>query len=445
MHSSDFPENFIWGVASSAYQTEGFAGLDGKGKSIWDQFSNKKGKVKFNQNADQANEFYIRYPEDIRLLREMNCRHFRFSIAWTRIFPDGKGRVNNKGIEFYNKLIDECLQNGIQPWITLYHWDLPLELQKGGGWMNRDIVEWFTEYVEVCIKAFGDRVKHWMVLNEPTAYTGLGYFMGIHAPGVKGLKSFLPAVHHSALANAIGGKMIRELDPDAYIGTTFSFSPIESIDQKSKNIAARNRVDALLNRLFLEPLLGYGYPLETLPSFKPIESSFLEGDEENLSFDFDFIGVQNYSREVVKFSYFTPYVNAKLVSAKKRKLKQTAMGWENYPDSILSIVKQLNTYKNIPDLIITESGIPLEEELKEDVRVMDKERVEYYQKYLFNLLSLTKEYDKLKGFFAWTNTDNFEWAEGYRPKFGLISINRQNQKRIPKDSFYWFQKFLKET
>lgn len=399
--------------------------------------------MKSKQNANVANDFYRQYQNDLSLIREMNCVNFRFSLSWSRILPNGTGSLNQKGVDFYNRVIDNSLTLGINPWVTIYHWDLPQILQEKGGWTNRDVIYWFEEYAECCVKQFGDRVNNWMILNEPLAFTALGYFLGVHAPGMRSFKKFLSSVHHAAMVNSHTGRLIKDLIPESYLGTTFSLSPIEILKTSNRNRAAQKRVDALLNRLFIEPLLGLGYPIEDLMSFKPIEKYILANDQENLAFPFDFFGVQNYSREFIKHSYFAPYIKAKLISAKTRKVEVTAMGWENYPKSINKMLSQLERYKNLPDIIITESGIAFEEAEGLAKRVDDQNRIQYYSEVLKGLEVVSNGNSKLKGFFAWTNTDNFEWAEGYRPKFGLISIDRTTQKRIPKSSYYWFQEFLK--
>jgi beta-glucosidase len=214
LHSRDFGEEFTWGVASSAYQTEGAYLEDGKGLSIWDVFTHQRGKIKGDENGNHATSFYHRYIQDIILMEFLGIRNFRFSLSWSRLLPEGTGRKAEKGIEFYNNLIDFCLECGIEPWVTLYHWDLPQALEEKGGWTNRDILGWFEEYVSLCIKLFGDRVKNWMVMNEPMAFTGAGYFLGLHAPGKKGLSNFLPAVHHAALCQSLGARTIKSINSE---------------------------------------------------------------------------------------------------------------------------------------------------------------------------------------------------------------------------------------
>jgi beta-glucosidase len=312
-----FGNDFVWGVSTAAFQTEGACQTDGKGESIWDNFTAKKGAILNGDNAHTACDFYKDYKRDIDLIKQLNIPNFRFSIAWSRVLPEGTGRVNQAGIDHYNKVIDYCLQQGVTPWLTIYHWDLPQALENKGGWTNREIVNWFSEFTTICANAFGDRVSNWMIMNEPSVFTGAGYFLGIHAPGRKGLKNFLPAIHHAVLCITAGAKIVREILPKAFIGTTFSCSHIEPYTTKPRDIAAAKRVDTLLNRMFIEPILGLGYPMDDLPVLKSLSKYFYPGDEDRLSFDFDFIGLQNYTREIVQSSFFTPYVGASLVKAEK--------------------------------------------------------------------------------------------------------------------------------
>ena len=229
--SSGFPNGFLWGTATSAYQVEGAVTEDGRGPSIWDRFAHTHGTISDHSNGDTATDHYHRYKEDVQLMKALGAKAYRFSIAWPRVFPEGTGTPNPKGLDFYNRLVDELLANGIEPFATLYHWDLPQALEQKGGWTNREIIYWFEEYVKVCVQHFGDRVKRWMILNEPMVFTGAGYFLGIHAPGKKGLNNFLAAVHHAAMCQAAGGRFIRSLLPGAVIGTTFSCSLVNPAQQ----------------------------------------------------------------------------------------------------------------------------------------------------------------------------------------------------------------------
>ena len=440
MHKADFGQDFHWGVATSAYQTEGAHHTDGKGLSMWDQFSHKKGKIYNNQNANLACDFYHRYPEDIALVKSLNIPNFRISISWPRIFPQGRGHINPKGVDYYQKVIDTCLDMGITPWITLYHWDLPLAISQSGGWTNRDIVGWFSEYAAQCVRFFGDRVRYWMVLNEPNIFTGAGYFLGVHAPGKRWLNNYLPAIHHAALTQAEGGRVIKSLAPQAEVGTTFSCASIEPYANTPKDIAAAQRIDALFNQLFIDPLLGKFYPFSSLKPLQKIEKYVKAEDEKALAFDFDFIGIQNYTREIIKYSPLIPYVQANIVSARSRNVATTLMGWEVYPEALYHMLKKFHGY-GIKKIIITENGAAFEDKVI-GMRVHDENRIHYLRSNLAQALRAKKEGVNLAGYFVWTLTDNFEWAEGYRPTFGLVHVNFKNQQRIIKDAGFWYQRFL---
>ncbi len=439
-----FGNDFAWGVSTAAFQVEGACDIDGKGQSIWDVFSNKKGKILNGDSASIACDFYNQYQKDIDLIKQLNIPNFRFSISWTRIFPEGTGEINAEGIAYYNRVIDYCLEQDITPWITLYHWDLPQELELKGGWTNRDIIEWFTEFVTVCIQNFGDRVKNWMIMNEPAVFIGAGYFLGIHAPGRTGLKNFLPAIHHVVLSMVAGAKTVRQLLPLAQIGTTFSCSFIEPYSGKPKDINAAKRADALINRLFIEPILGLGYPVNDVPVLKGIEKFYKEGDEDNLKFDFDFIGIQNYTREIVKYSFFTPYISARLVKAQNRGVELTEMKWEVYPQAIYQMIKKFNAYPQIKKLYITENGVAFKDQLI-DNKIDDPKRIEYLNTHLQQVLNAKNDGFKVDGYFVWTLTDNFEWAEGYHPCFGLIHIDFKTQQRTIKSSGHWYADFLSDS
>lgn len=442
LQATDFGEDFVWGVSTAAFQIEGAHDLHNKGASIWDEFTAKKGNTYKDQHAEEACDFYNRYQEDILLMKRMNIGHFRFSLSWSRILPNGTGEINAMGVEFYDKVINFCLECGIEPWITLYHWDLPLALENKGGWANRKVVDWFEEYTRVCANSFGDRVKNWMVLNEPMVFTGAGYFLGVHAPGKKGLGNFLPSVHHAVLCQAAGGRILRKWVAGANIGTTFSCSQISPYRNTAKDRRAAEKADTLLNRLFIEPLLGMGYPVDAVPVLKRIQDYILPGDLERAVFNFDFIGLQNYTREKVKHSYFVPYLRAKIVKASKRKVKTTLMDWEVYPPSIYNMIKKFNNYKAIDKIVITENGAAFEDVYKQG-KIVDTDRLHYLQSYIRQIYRAKQEGCKVNGYFVWTFTDNFEWAEGYYPRFGLVYVDFSSQKRTVKLSGKWYSSFLK--
>ena len=439
IHASDFEDDFIWGVANSAYQTEGHNFNFGKGPSIWDTFTNKKlNKV---ENGIEATNFYTLYEEDIKTAKDLHLKAFRFSISWARIFPEGIGKVNKEGVAFYHRIIDCCKKNNLEPWLTLYHWDLPQSLEDKGGWTNRDILQWFSEYTEFCAKEYGDKVKHWIVLNEPMSFTGLGYFTGYHAPGKKGLHNFLRAAHHAALCQAYGGRIVRANVKNARIGTTFSCSVVKPKNKLVRHVKAARRVDALLNRLFIEPVLGLGYPIDNFPALQQIEKYILPGDMDALCFDFDFFGIQYYFRVVAKHSPFMPYLFAKEVPAHKRKAKVNNMNLEVYPKGMYKMLKQFSSYIGVKQLYISESGTCLND-VKIDGQVKDDTRVNYYKKTLKYVYKAKQKGFHIKGFFLWTLVDNFEWAEGYKARFGIVYNEFDTQNRTIKKSGYWLQSFL---
>jgi len=438
-----FGNDFEWGVSTAAFQVEGSHDADGKGLSVWDVFTTKKGKILNGHHAQTACDFYNLYKRDIDLIKELNIPNFRFSISWTRILPEGTGKINQPGIDYYNRVINYCLKQGIEPWVTVYHWDLPHILEVNGGWTNRESITWFSEFITICAQSFGDRVKHWMVMNEPVVFTGAGYFFGIHAPGRSGMKNFVPAIHHVTMSIAEGGRILRKLlPPTSQIGTTFSCSQIEPYSSKPRDIAAAVRADALINRLYVEPLLGMGYPIDDLPALKDLKKYFYPGDEDKLRFDFDFIGIQNYTREIVKYSFFTPYIHASMVKAENRGVELTAMRWEVYPPSIYHMIKKYDAYPNVKKIIITENGAAFSDEVT-DGEVNDPQRLKYLKDNLAQVLKAKNEGHKIQGYFVWTLTDNFEWAEGYHPRFGLVHVDHVTQQRTVKASGKWYAEFLK--
>jgi len=438
---SHFPDNFKWGVAAAAYQTEGAWDVDGKAPSIWDTFTEKKRNIADQTNGKIATDFYNNYRQDIDLLKQLNFPIFRFSLSWPRIIPEGIGAINQQGIDFYHRVIDYCLASGIEPWVTIYHWDLPQALEDKGGWTNREIIDWFAEYVDVCTKNFGPKVKHWIVMNEPMSFTGLGYFFGYHAPGRKGLKTFLKAAHHAALCQAEGGRVARFNMPDAVIGTTQFTSHVEPNSNSYRDVKSAQKVDALMNRMFIEPLLGMWYPVNDFPLLGYINKYYCPGDEENIKFDFDFIGIQYYYRTVTKFSLVPPIVFMREVPADKRDVTTNQMGMEVYPKGLRHVVERYWNYPNMPKLLITESGVCFHDTL-ENGRVNDQQRLLYHQEILKEIVQMQKKGIDIAGYFAWSFTDNFEWAEGFNARFGLVHVDFDNQKRTIKDSGYWFQQFL---
>lgn len=443
--ASDFGRDFVWGTATAAYQIEGAWNTDGKGESVWDHFTHfHKGKIKTRENGDIACDFYHRYESDIALMRSLHIPASRFSLAWSRLLPDGTGKVNEKGVDFYNRLIDTCLKENVTPWVTCYHWDLPQKLQEKGGWTNRDVISWFEEYVDLCAHRFGDRVKNWMVFNEPMAFTALGYLVGMHAPGKIGFKNFFSSAHHTVMCHGAGGRILKEHVKGGNIGTTFSCSSVDGWKGTPANMRAAQRCDVLINRLYIEPVLGMGYAAKAeLPALHRIEKYIKDGDEQKMKFDFDFIGLQNYSRIVAKNFGLVPMLRSLNIPPKKLGHPVTEMNWEVYPEGMYRIIKQFAAYKSIKAIYITENGVAFKDEMMGG-EIHDTARIQFFKEYLKSVLKAKREGIDVRGYFIWSFLDNFEWAEGTRPRFGLVHVDYETQKRTVKDSGKWFSQFLQQ-
>ena len=433
----------MWGIATSAPQIEGAYNVDGRGLSIWDVFAKRQGKIKDKSNLNNACNFYYRYKDDLLIAKALGFKIFRFSISWSRILPDGTGRINQEGVKFYHNLIDECLHLGLVPYVTLFHWDLPYALHKEGGWTSHHILKWFAKFVKICCAEFGDKVKNWIVINEPMSFTALGYMLGIHAPGKRGLNNFFPAVFNATLAQSEGGRIIRTEVHHANIGTTFSCSEIQPYNSTSDlDIAAANRIDILMNRLFVEPTLGLGFPNDDFALMDKLNfSNKAWRYYDKMKFDFDFIGVQNYFPLTIKHNSLIPIINASEVKPSKRKVPHNALGWEINPNSFYNIVKRFASYQSIKSIIVTENGACFKDRIVNGI-IDDVDRINYFKSHLASMLKLHKEEPKLKGYFAWTLLDNFEWSEGYTARFGLVHVDFKTQLRTVKQSGYWWRDFL---
>jgi beta-glucosidase len=439
----DFGNNFLWGVGISAPQNEGAALEDGRGLSIWDVFSRRVAAIKGGARPTDATLFYHRYKDDLLLVKGLGFNTFRFSISWSRIFPMGTGKINQAGVTFYHDLLDECLALGLTPVVTLYHWDLPQALQREGGWTNHQVIKWFNRLVKICLQEYGGKVKYWIIMNEPFAFTALGYMTGFHAPGKMGPKSFYLAAHHAALATAEASRLIRSLDRNACIGSSFSCSETHPYHLTKSDQLAADKADLLLNRFFLEPSLGLGFPM--MEAFPVIEKFHLfnrtwryKGDYQC---DLDFIGFQNYFSVTVRNNPFVPYLGASEVGAKTRKVPHTALGWEINPDSCYRMLHRMAAYPGVKRIIVTESGCAEKDKLVQG-RIDDQLRISYFQQYLSAIYRAKSEGVPIDGYLVWTLTDNFEWAYGYTARFGLVRVDFPTQLRTIKESGYWFRSFL---
>jgi len=443
----DFGDGFTWGVATAAYQIEGAWDADGKGPSIWDHFTHSAGpipgvpRVRDRSDGDVACDFYHRHAQDVALTSELGFGAKRFSISWPRVLPDGVGRVNQAGLDFYSRVVDECLAAGLEPWVTLYHWDLPQRLQERGGWANRDVVGWFSEYVETVAAHLGDRVRHWMVFNEPLSFCVLGYLLGVHAPGVRSRSKFLAAVHHTNLAQAAGAAAIRARAQDPVVGTSQYLTSILPTGTTRIHQRAARSADAFTNRMYLEPNLGLGYPVDDCGFVAPIERHVRPGDDEAIVVDWDFLGVQYYTRLKAPPLPVPGLWTAPLFGRDFRRFELTATGWEVRPDGLYDVLERCHSYGRFPRLVVTENGAAFPDRLEGD-RVRDASRVEFYRAHLAQVLRAHRDGIPVDGYFAWSLMDNFEWAEGYGPRFGIVYVDYPTQRRVVKDSGRWFAELL---
>ena len=438
---ADFGEDFTWGVAHASYQVEGAWDVDGKGPSIWDTFTHGGGRVRNGDTGDVACDFYHRYAEDTALVAELGFDAQRLSISWPRVLPNGTGRVEPRGLDFYDRVVDACLERGVAPWVTLYHWDLPQALQDRGGWANRSMVGWFEEYVGVVADRLGDRVKDWMVFNEPCSFLLVGHLLGVHAPGTRSLKKFLAGTHHVNLAQAAGARVLRSKVPDANVGTTHIVTPMRSKRDTERDRRAKASIDVIANRIFWEPNFGLGYPVDDAPIIAGVEKHVRSGDDEAIRVDWDFIGVQYYQRQLVK-----PWPVPKLrgvpwISRDFRRYEITAMGWEVQPDGLYEAIERFHAYGKAPRLYVTENGSAFPDTVVGG-RVHDPRRIAFYEAHLAEVARAVADGIPVHGYFCWSLMDNFEWAEGYDPRFGVVHVDFATQQRTIKDSGYWFQQFL---
>jgi beta-glucosidase len=416
---------FIWGAASASYQIEGATTEDGRGECIWDRFCATPGKVRGGDSGAIACDFYHRYPEDIALMRDLGLGAFRFSIAWPRVLPDGRGRVNDAGLDFYDRLVDELLAAGIQPFPTLYHWDLPQVLEDEGGWPQRSTAEAFLPYVETVVGRLGDRVTHWTTHNEPWVVAWLGYGFGQHAPGRKNEQDAVSAAHHVLLSHGWAAEIIRREVPNAAVGIVLNLEHVDPLTGAAADVAAAREVDGSANRWFLDPLFHGSYPTD-LPYTPPVQP----GDLERISAPLDFLGINNYFRFVVR-------EGPELVELPGA--KRTDMGWEVHPESLYKLLVRVSDDYAPRSIYITENGAAFADVRTHDGEVHDVERVEYIASHIDAVTRARDEGVPIDGYFVWSFHDNFEWAEGYSKRFGIVYVDYPTQERVPKDSFHWYR------
>ncbi len=434
---SAFPADFAWGVSTSSYQIEGAAEVDGRGKSIWDTFSHTPGRVKGGDNGDVACDHYHRWPEDIELLARGGFTAYRFSTAWPRILPAGSGVLEARGLDFYDRLVDGLVARGIAPWLCLYHWDLPQALQDQGGWLNRDIAEKFADYARVVVRRLGDRVKHWATFNEPNIHALFGYGLGEHAPAVKGLPNMLAAMHNQNLAHGRAVQALRAEAADLRIGTIVSLQRARPSSDRAEDRRATERFDAIWNGACLDPQMTGHYPAPIAVDFAPLTAA---GDLTTIRQPLDFIGVNYYAPMYVADapqSLFGAWFGAAPAAT-----KYTAMGWPIDPGALTEELRLLSERYDRPELYVTENGACFDDTVAADGVVHDDDRSAYLRDHLAAAQRALAAGVRLRGYFVWSLLDNFEWAEGYSRRFGIVHVDFATQKRTPKSSYRWLTEFI---
>lgn len=436
-----FPSDFLWGAATSAYQIEGAWNEDGKGLSIWDTFSHCPGTIRDGQTGDIACDHYHRWQEDIALMKSLGLKAYRFSIAWPRIFPHGIGKVNPQGLDFYQRLIDGLLQANIEPFITLYHWDLPQALQDQGGWPNRDTAEAFVQYADHVSRALGDRVKYWITFNEPFIVAWLGYLIGEHAPGHKDRDEMLRAAHHLLLAHGWSVPILRQNSPHAQVGITLDFYPVTPASSHFADRYAAWLQDGYRNRWLLDPLVARGYPLEVIQFFNYPMDFIQPGDLEVIATPIDFMGMNYYSRQIIRArdrenEDFTP-----IPLPPPSESEITEMGWEVYPQGLFEWLTRLTYEYRFPAIYVTENGAAYPDN-PDDSRIEDTQRIRYLRAHFAQAWRALQVGVPLKGYFVWSLMDNFEWSHGYTKRFGLIYVDFKTQERRMKSSAHWYRRVI---
>jgi beta-glucosidase len=433
-----FPRDFVWGAATASYQIEGAANEDGRGESVWDRFCATPGKVRNGDSGAVACDFYHRYRDDIHLMRELGIDAFRFSIAWPRVLPEGRGRVNPKGLDFYDRLVDELLGNGITPFATLFHWDTPQVLDEEGGWPSRGIIDPFCEYVEAVSARLGDRVKHWITHNEPWVVAWVGHGWGHHAPGRTSDKEALAAAHHLLLSHGRAVEILRRNSTDASVGITLNLDYVYAASNDPADGAAVRWVDGLHNRWFLDPIFKGKYPDDMLEAWAESMPEVHDGDLETIAAPIDFLGINNSTSPLVA----ADGSGGRSQIVRRADVDRTDMGWEVVPDGLCDLLRRVDREYGPRAIYVTENGCAYADVRGHDGHVEDPERQAYLAAYIDAAGRAIADGVPLRGYFTWSLLDNFEWAWGYWKRFGLVYIDYHTLERVPKGSFYWYRDYI---
>ncbi len=457
---TSFPAGFLWGTKTSSYQIEGAVDADGRGPSIWDTFSHRSGATRNGDTGDVACDHYRRMDEDLDLVAELGARGYCFSVAWSRVQPSGRGPANQRGLDFYRRMVDGLVRRSIVPVLTVYHWDLPQALEDAGGWVSRDTVGRFAEYTWLLADALGDVVPMWITLNEPWCSSWVGYGIGEHAPGIRDHGMAAAANHHLLLAHGESVSVLRAQVPSAQIGIGLNLQPIRPATDHDDDRAASRRVDGNLNRLFLDPLFKGTYPADMLEHYAACTPGFhvvADGDLEVISRPIDFLGVNFYSpttvcaptrrAEAQAAGYWIPTPHRRervgdlsAVQVLRPEVARTQMGWEIEPGALAEILRRVREeYTTIP-LYVTENGAAFDDYIGPDGEIHDRERVQYLDTHIRAVHDAIESGVDVRGYFVWSVLDNFEWAHGYSRRFGLTWVDFRSGERIPKASFAWYQR-----
>ena len=430
-----FPDGFTWGTATSAYQIEGAWNEDGRGPSIWDTFCRQPGKVWQGHNGDVAADHYHRWPEDVELMAELGLKAYRFSIAWPRVMPSGMNPVNQAGLDFYDRLVDALLDRGIEPWVNLYHWDLPQALQDRGGWTKRETAERFAEYAGVVAARLGDRVTRWITHNEPFVAVILGHFSGEHAPGTKNPLNAAWAYRHLMLSHGLAAEALRAAaGRPIQVGIVLNLNPVHPASDAKEDERAARRYDGLLNRMFLDPLLRGRLPADIEKMFGLLFKISAE-DLRTIATPVDFLGVNYYTRTVVRHDKAVPFVQASEVRPEGNEYSQM---WEIYPAGLHELLARVWKEYKPAELYVTENGVPVPDTLEPDGRVHDVRRIAYLRDHIVQVHRAIADGVPVRGYFVWSLLDNFEWALGYQMRFGLAYVDFETRQRTMKDSGKWY-------
>ena len=440
----NFPDNFLWVAATASYQIEGAYREDGKGESIWDRFSHLPGKTFGGDTGDVACDHYHRFDEDIEIMKRMGLKTYRFSISRSRIFPNGGGKPNPKGMEFYKKLVARLIGSGIKPAVTLYHWDLPQKLQDIGGWANRETVNHFVEYARCVFENLGDQVPIWITHNEPWVVAFIGNWHGRHAPGITDFKTALLVAHNLLVSHGLAVKAFREMGLKGEIGITLNMNPVYPVSNNDKDTAAAKRFSEFLNKWFAEPVLKGTYPADLLKWFmdRELVPEIIDGDMDIISQPIDFLGINNYYSSFIRHNDNNWPICASGTDTGKDK---TEMEWEIYPEGLHDLIMYLDKEYSGIKIIITENGAAFNDIVNYEGKVEDDNRLNYLYKYLEQVHRAIGEGANVTGYYAWSLLDNFEWGLGFSKRFGLIYVDYKTQERIMKKSAYWYSDVIRNN